>query len=153
MMPQLPEMANALNLVALFLCLATASCSPPKSTEGPSAARLAPCPRSPNCVSSQSEDGRHSVEPLLLTAPPEAALDAIAAILGGMTRARVVFREGNLLAAEFRSRLGFVDDVHFLVDPESGLVHVRSASRVGYWDMGVNRRRVQLLRRALEGRI
>jgi uncharacterized protein (DUF1499 family) len=55
---------------------------------------------------------------------------------------------GDLVRAEFRSRLGFVDDVEFRIDEAAGRIHVRSASRKGYWDLGVNRRRVETIREA-----
>jgi len=53
-----------------------------------------------------------------------------------------------MVRAEFRSRLGFVDDVEFRIDEAAGVIHVRSASRTGYWDLGVNRRRVEAIREA-----
>ena len=56
--------------------------------------------------------------------------------------------EKACLRAEFRTRLGFVDDLEFLVDEDRGVVQVRSASRTGYWDLGVNRKRVEALRKA-----
>jgi uncharacterized protein (DUF1499 family) len=57
-------------------------------------------------------------------------------------------QQGTLyLKAEFRTRLEFVDDVEFLVDEDFGVVQMRSASRTGYWDLGVNRKRVETLRR------
>jgi uncharacterized protein (DUF1499 family) len=62
-----------------------------------------------------------------------------------------VVREERYLKAEFRTRLGFVDDVEFQLNPDLGLVQVRSASRTGYWDLGVNRRRVEAIRKAYQG--
>ncbi len=67
--------------------------------------------------------------------------------IGAFPRASGVLREGPYLKAEFRTRLGFVDDVEFLVDMEQGLVQARSASRSGYWDLGVNRRRMEAIRK------
>lgn len=108
--------------------------TPPGLVEG----RLAPCPGAPNCVS--SEDG--AVSPL----PPvdSMRLQAVMAALGAdLQRA-----EENYLAFTTRSRLfGFVDDVEFRLTPEA--THIRSASRVGYSDMGANRRRVEAIRAAL----
>ncbi len=61
-------------------------------------------------------------------------------------RATIVESSEFGIRAEFRSRLGFVDDVEFRIDEAAGVIHVRSASRSGYWDFGVNRRRVEAIR-------
>lgn len=117
---------------------------------GVSGGRLQPCPRSPNCVSSQARDPGQRVDPLAVPGDPERALDRLRAVVESLPRTRVVSERDGYLHAEFRSRLfGFVDDVEFLHDPEAGAVHVRSASRVGYSDLGANRRRVEQIRRAL----
>ncbi|MNC92870.1 hypothetical protein D3C83_93790 [compost metagenome] len=68
-----------------------------------------------------------------------------------MARATVVRHERDYLYAEFRSKLlGFVDDVEFTYDEKAGVIHVRSASRLGRKDFGVNRARVEALRSRLE---
>jgi uncharacterized protein (DUF1499 family) len=131
---------------ALAACQTTAP--PPEITEG----RLPPCPGTPNCVSSQAE-GKHWIKPLRLGGDPELALGVIMDTMALLRRAEVVSGQGDLVHVTFRSRLGFVDDVHFLLDREEGVIHVRSASRTGYSDLGVNRRRVERLRRDLEGKI
>ena len=119
--------------------------------------RLAPCKTSPNCVSSQADaaDREHYIAPLAMKG--NAAGDAMAAVrkaVESMPRTTVVRVEPGYLYAEFRSRLmGFVDDVEFLADPAAGLVHVRSASRLGRRDFGVNRNRVEALRAILEKRL
>ena len=67
--------------------------------------------------------------------------------VSGMKRARIVAAEERYIHAEFTSALfRFVDDVEFLLDSETKTIHVRSASRVGYSDLGVNRRRVEEIR-------
>jgi uncharacterized protein (DUF1499 family) len=115
--------------------------------------RLAPCKSSPNCVSSQTDpkDEEHYIAPLALKG------DAIAAVrkaVEAMPRTTVVQVEPDYLYAEFRSKLlGFVDDVEFLADRAKGVVHVRSASRLGRRDFGVNRERIEQLRSILEKRI
>ena len=120
---------------------------------GHDAGRLAPCKRTPNCVSSQSDpkDEEHYIAPIVLKG------DSIAAVrkaVESMPRASVVRVEAGYLYAEFRSKLmGFVDDVEFLADPAKGVVHVRSASRLGRRDFGVNRERIEKLRAILEKRI
>jgi uncharacterized protein (DUF1499 family) len=128
---------------------------PPHLSSTPShdAGKLAPCKRTPNCVSSQADasDAEHYIAPIALKG------DAIAAVrkaVESMPGANVVRTEPGYLYAEFRSKLmGFVDDVEFLHDPAAGVVHVRSASRLGRRDFGVNRARVEKLRASLEKRI
>ena len=109
--------------------------------------RLAPCPDKPNCVSSVATDASHHVEPLRFTGSLENALDRLEIILRGLPRVTVVAVEGGYLRAEFKSALlGFVDDVEFMADASAAFIHVRSASRVGYSDLGVNRKRVEEIR-------
>lgn len=118
---------------------------------GVSDGRLAPCPATPNCVSSQADDAGQLVEPLRLAPASADELRArLKAALARMPRARVVREEGNYLHVEHRTAgLRFVDDMELLIEPASGVVHVRSASRVGVSDLGANRRRVEALRAVL----
>ena len=113
----------------------------------PAEVRLAPCPDTPNCVSSLAPDRAHRVEPLPLAGAPDEALDRLRQIIESMPRAVVDESGGGRLKARFRSFLfRFVDDLELAVDPRAGLIHIRSASRVGYSDLGVNRRRVEEIR-------
>ena len=108
---------------------------------------LHPCPSSPNCVSSQATDARHAIDPFVFTGRAEDAWQALKRALASMARTRIVDEMGYYLHAEARSRIfRFVDDVEFVLVPEQKTVHVRSASRTGSGDLGVNRRRVQRLR-------
>jgi len=105
---------------------------------------LAPCRRSPNCVSSQADpsDREHYVAPL------KASMEDVRTAVEALPRTRVVLAHPNYLYAEFRSRLlGFVDDVEFFFD--GAAVQVRSASRLGRRDFGVNRARIERLRKML----
>ena len=80
---------------------------------------------------------------------PAKAIPALRGVVESLPRTRVVSVTDSYLHAEFRSRIfGFVDDVEFLVDAGAGAVHVRSASRTGYSDLGVNRKRVEEIRAA-----
>jgi uncharacterized protein (DUF1499 family) len=116
-------------------------------------ARLAPCPASPNCVSSDAADARHAVAPLVLAAPPEDAWRAARAAVAALPRTRIVGETPTSLHAECRSALfGFVDDLELELRAAEGVIAVRSASRVGYSDLGVNRRRIEGLRAALRER-
>jgi uncharacterized protein (DUF1499 family) len=122
-------------------------------TLGATGGKLAPCPASPNCVSSQADranDAAHYVAPFASGGAPEAAWAALREIVRTAERARVVSEQPGYLRAEFASRvLGFVDDVEFLLDPAARTIHVRSSSRLGYRDFGVNRERIEALRAKL----
>lgn len=108
--------------------------------------RLSPCPSSPNCVSSQSDEERHRIDPIRFSSTPADALDRLKKVIGGMERTTLVRETPNYLHVEFRTFLGFVDDAEFYIDAEKKVIHVRSASRVGYWDLGVNRKRMESIR-------
>jgi uncharacterized protein (DUF1499 family) len=111
--------------------------------------RLAPCPKSPNCVSSLAPDDEHRVDPIRFRGDPAAALARLRAVIEAMPRAVVTRSDADSLHAQFTSwLLRFVDDVDAAVDPDAGVIHVRSASRVGYSDLGVNRKRVEAIRAA-----
>ena len=108
---------------------------------------LPPCPDSPNCVSSQSSEKRHRIEPLAFQGASEAAFAELGYIVRSIKRTKIVEETGTYLHAECKSALfGFVDDVEFLLDEKNRLIHVRSAARTGYWDLGVNRRRIERIR-------
>ena len=112
--------------------------------------RLADCPSSPNCVSTQADDAEHRMQPIPLTGSADEAMQRIKAVVAKMPRTKIVTAEDNYLHVEFRSALfRFVDDVEFLIDPDEQLTHFRSASRVGYSDFGVNRGRMEQIRKAL----
>jgi len=116
---------------------------------GVQAGRLKPCPSSPNCVSSQGEDPEHFVT-AIATIDPKATLDQIAALIQANDAAKLVTQADDYLYAEYTSDLmGFVDDVEFWIDTDAGEIAVRSASRLGESDLGVNRKRIEALRAAL----
>ena len=122
----------------------TACAGEPPQNIGVQDGRLTPCPDSPNCVTSYDTDESHSIEPLV------AELNQIEQVLVGLDEANIVDAGDNYLYAEFTSRImGYVDDVEFLFDPVNGITHVRSASRLGYGDMGVNRKRIEAIRTAI----
>ncbi len=115
--------------------------------------RLASCGRRLNCVSSQADpgDAQRYVAPIRAKGAAAEAVAAARRAVESMARARVVRAEGNYLHAEFSSKLmGYVDDVEFTFDASAGLLHVRSASRLGRRDFNVNRERVEALRARLE---
>jgi uncharacterized protein (DUF1499 family) len=109
---------------------------------------LAPCPASPNCVSSQSGDREHYIEPLRFTGDAALAWNRLKSALSMESRLTIVEDTGSYLHAEARSLIfRFVDDVEFVLDPAAGVIQVRSASRTGYSDFSVNRRRVERIRK------
>ncbi|MEN8260823.1 MAG: DUF1499 domain-containing protein [Pseudomonadota bacterium] len=115
-------------------------------------APLPPCLASPNCVSSLAMDADHRVEPILLRGSGKDALERLANIITGMHRSRIIEQRELFLHATFTSLVfRFVDDVHVRVDEDNQRIDLRSASRVGYWDLGVNRRRVEEIRKRFEG--
>jgi uncharacterized protein (DUF1499 family) len=117
---------------------------------GVQAGQLAVCPTTPNCVSSQGQDAAHTIAPLRYTSTPEAAFAKLKSIVQSLPRTQIVSATDTYLYAEFSSKLmGFVDDVEFSLDPSAPLIQVRSASRLGESDLGVNRDRVESIRSAL----
>lgn len=118
--------------------------------------RLASCGRRLNCVSSQADpgDAQRYVAPIPFKGSAVDALAAARRAVENMQRATVVRHEGNYLHAEFRSRLmGYIDDVEFTYDDKAGVLHLRSASRLGRRDYEVNRKRVEALRARIESRV
>lgn len=107
--------------------------------------KLAQCPGSPNCVNSQSQDSQSKIAPL-----PAVAIAELKKVIEAMERTTIVEATDNYLYAEFKSKLmGYVDDVEFYLDSSENVVHVRSASRLGQSDLGVNRQRVEEIRAKL----
>ena len=147
-------------VAGLALHLATASGDTVFSWKRPGdlgvkAGRLAPPKSTPNCVSSQADpaDAGHYIAPMPFKGGAAVAMAAVRKAVEGMEGATVIRQEADYLHAEYRTRLmRFVDDVEFVFDGKAGLIHVRSASRLGRRDFGVNRARVEALRSKIEGR-
>jgi len=130
-------------LLALLPFLSACAGEPPQNI-GITDGRLSACPDSPNCVSSFESDEEHGIAAL------SANLNQIQQILLSMDEANIVEQTSSYLYAEFTSRLmGYVDDVEFLYDAASNQTHVRSASRLGYSDLGANRSRIEAIRAQL----
>ena len=109
---------------------------------------LAACPESPNCVSSQMTDETHRIDPLPYSGSGAVALARLSAIVRSLPRTKIVTERPDYVHAEFTSRIfRFVDDVEFLGDDRAKVIHVRSASRLGRSDLGVNRKRIELIRK------
>jgi len=115
--------------------------------------RLAPPRRTPNNVASQTganADPEHHIEPFSYAGEVGQAWTALRKTIDAMERVRVIKAEPDYLHAEFSSKLmGFVDDAEFCLDAKAGVIHVRSAARLGRSDFGVNRARIEAMRKKL----
>jgi uncharacterized protein (DUF1499 family) len=112
--------------------------------------RLVPCPSTPNCVSSDATDEGHRIEPFTLAVEPGQAWEQIRETVAALPRTTVITASEGYLHAECTSALmGFVDDLELQLRAGEGIVAVRSASRLGRSDLGVNRKRVEGLRETL----
>ncbi len=115
--------------------------------------RLKEAPPTPNCVNSQSTDGYSKIAPLSYAGDGRKALARLHQIVASLPAARVIDSRPDYVYAEFASRwMGFVDDVEFYLDEKAAVIHVRSASRLGRKDFGVNRERVEAIRTAFSRR-
>ena len=107
--------------------------------------KLASCPGTPNCVNSQSDNPQSKIASL-----PPVSIEQIAEVVNSMERTTIVEQNDTYLYAEFKSKLmGYVDDVEFYLDRVANVVQVRSASRLGKSDLGVNRKRIEEIRAKL----
>ena len=132
--------------MALFLIVmsAVACAGHAQESRTKTSADLAPCPDSPNCVSTKSNDPDRTMAPLPYLTSGRESMDRLVAIVREMKRATIVSATPSYLHVEFRSALfRFVDDVEFALDDLARVIHFRSASRTGYYDFGVNRKRMK----------
>lgn len=137
--------------MTLFTLLATSSLlslviSCRRPTLGVTNGKFKPCPSSPNCVSSMANDTskKHYQPALKIVGSKEESYQSIKAVLAELPRMTIVTDDMPYLHVEFQTKImRFVDDVEFYFDETSGLIHYRSASRVGYSDLGLNRERMQ----------
>ena len=129
-----------------------AACTGERPTQlGVSGGQLRDCPGSPNCVSSQAGDAPHRIAPLAFRDEPESAFVRLKQILAARGDTDVIEERPGYLRVEFHTLL-FVDDGEFLLDAAQRLIQVRSASRLGYSDLGKNRSRLEEIRQRFEER-
>jgi uncharacterized protein (DUF1499 family) len=143
---------NPLNLVLLIVvAMPFFSCAGPvPSNLGVTDGRLAPCPSKPNCVSSDAGDEDHAIAPLEIATDPGEAWRTTVAAVKALPRTAIVSQSDDYLHAECASTVfGFVDDLELHLRAAQGIIAVRSASRLGHSDLGVNRSRVEGLRTTL----
>lgn len=139
-------------LAALFLALRVVIIphAPAKAIGVTAEGTLQPCPATPNCVSSQTDKVSAYVAPLSIEGPIDEALPRLRSVLAQVGPNEIKTETTDYLHAVFTTPLmGYRDDVEFLLDRSAGVVHVRSASRLGRKDFNVNRARVEAIRSAL----
>ncbi|BAU14259.1 hypothetical protein LEP3755_48050 [Leptolyngbya sp. NIES-3755] len=113
--------------------------------------RFADCPSTPNCVSSFSSDPTHAIEPIRFSTEPEKAFSKLKQTIESLPRTKIIQASDQYIYAEFTSKImGFVDDVEFYLDRATKSIQVRSASRLGESDLGVNRQRIESIRAQLQ---
>ena len=113
--------------------------------------KLPPCRDSPNCVSSQAEDAKHFIEPFKISGSPQKAWKGLKEAIDNQSRLVITHETSDTLHAEATSLVfGFVDDIDVVLDVDTNLIHIRSASRTGHSDFGVNRKRIEALRLQLQ---
>lgn len=133
--------------IVLILTFMFSACS----KETPSTiGKFSGCPDKPNCVSSKSTDSSHAIDPISYKGSQEDARKSLLLIIKSLQGARVVSTQDNFIHVEFTSDLfRFVDDVEFYFQ-ELGIIDFRSASRIGHSDLGVNRERMEHIRKNFE---
>jgi len=136
-------------IISLFSML-FAGCSGTKPTLGIVNSKFVQCPSSPNCVSTQAKDAKHFIEPIVIESATLEVKKTLQKTISAFKRSKIVEVKDDYIRAEFSSKIfGFVDDVEFYFPQTSSqktTVQIRSASRVGYSDLDVNRKRIEEIR-------
>jgi uncharacterized protein (DUF1499 family) len=135
--------------ILFYIILMTLSTA--NQTTSASEKKLPPCRDSPNCVSSQAPDAKHFIEPFKIIVSPEEAWKALKKAIDNHSRMVITHETADTLHAEATSLVfGFVDDINAILDADKNLIQIRSASRTGHSDFGVNRKRIEALRSQLQ---
>jgi uncharacterized protein (DUF1499 family) len=142
-------MKKNIPVIVAGLILLTA-CSGTRPDLGLNNGELMPCPKTPNCVNSQAADTEHYIKPIHFTGTQQEAHANLLRILESEKRTKILTVQKNYIRVEFTSAVfRFVDDVEFYFPEQQAdeqIIHVRSASRIGSSDLGVNRKRVEQIR-------
>lgn len=110
--------------------------------------KLRPCPDSPNCVCSEHKGHQHWIEPLSFSGEATAAWKRLMDILRTYARTKIIQETADYIETRVRTRIfRFEDVLEFRLDRDANLIHVRSASQIGYSDLGANHRRVEAIRK------
>lgn len=143
-------------IAILFLSLSLLSgCSGTIPTLGVNSGQLIPCPDKPNCVSSQTPDKQHYIQPIEFRGTRSDAQERLLSVLKGLKQTKIIIAQENYIRVEFTSNVfKFIDDGEFYFLPsvnDKTTINVRSASRIGHSDFGVNRERIERIRNILAG--
>ena len=138
-------------LVPIFGLAYLSFTSPTREIPGVVEGKLPSCPKSPNCVCSFDDDKEHGIEPIKVEGDSDEFFQSLQEKTEQLSRVKKISSDQNYVHYEVTSLIfRYVDDLEFLLDKEAKLVHVRSASRAGHSDLGVNRKRVKEIRALLK---
>lgn len=147
----LPSISLVIFLTLISSLIFPAASWANSSNLGVNQGHLSDCPASPNCVVSQNADAKHVIDPISYHVDRKQAWETLLKVLTVVPRTEVIEQTDNYIHALSKSRIfKFVDDVEFYLPENESVIHVRSASRVGESDLGVNRRRVEQIRLAMQ---
>ena len=124
----------------------------PPTNIGVTNGKLADCAATPNCVNSQAlaTDSQHAIAPIPMRGDTQTTIANLKRVIQAMPSTNIIKETNNYLYVEFTSKLmKFVDDVEFYLDNDTKMIQVRSASRLGESDLGVNRQRIEAIRSKL----
>lgn len=114
---------------------------------------LAPMPNKPNAVSSQTDIMEKRVEPLKFIGDSDNSKKLIIESINQFKNMKIIKNEKNYLYVVFATdKMKYKDDVEFYFDEDKKIIHFRSASRVGYSDMGVNKKRYEEIKKLYENK-
>jgi len=139
-----PDRHRTLTVIILAGILAACAGERP-GNPGMRDGELVACPASPNCVSSKAADDRHRIAPLAFSGNPDRAFARLKEVITRRSDTAVITEKPGFLQVELRTTF-FVDDAVFLLDRQAEVIHIRSASRLGYSDLGKNRSRMEEIR-------
>ncbi len=140
---------------AALMMLMISGCSAERHEHAAGSRSIHPlgCPESPNCVSTEATDKRHKIDVFGLKGDFSKNWTEIQRVVAALPQSTIAKADDTYLKATFKSRVfRFIDDLELFLNPSSGIIAIRSAARSGYWDFGVNRRRVEQLRQELQAR-
>ena len=149
------KLKNIISSVFIYsLLLFSSGCSGTRPDNlGVNDGKLAPCPSTPNCVCSQSDqsDNEHYIQPFSYSGSKEKTKEKLLAAILNSSGSKIIKNDSDYIYAEFTTLImRFKDDVQFYFDDSSKIIHIKSASRLGSGDLGVNRKRMEDIRLKFE---
>lgn len=131
--------------------IAIKNLSPMPATLGVTNGELAPCPETPNCVTSRATRPEQAIVPIIYSGNAEEAQAKLLRVLQTMPRLTIITNRPGYIHAETRTAFwGFVDDNEFYFDDTAKVIEVRAAARLGYSDLNKNRERLEAIRAGFE---